>query len=172
MKKIFLIYSLSIILISCSDKNSKKKIDSNEKHQIEKTVTQKKTEEKEFNLDLDTISIYNSQINNKTWSEIELGGKPEIALTLYAYRILFTNQLEGKNDCVINYNLIEDSEKVKEIFPKLFKEKSEFIDFEKLLDSLNIENINRAKREVQNDIKEYGMSDGPCFELSKVELIE
>ncbi|MGK7391735.1 MAG: hypothetical protein ACNS60_15385 [Candidatus Cyclobacteriaceae bacterium M2_1C_046] len=95
----------------------------------------------------------------------EVTAQPDTALTFYTYRILFTNDKEEQNDCDIMHNLYTDAEKVKILLPEIFGDSIKNLPYKKMIDSLIQEGVNYAAQQVENDKKEYGMSDGPCYAL-------
>ncbi|MDF2455416.1 MAG: hypothetical protein K0R51_1409 [Cytophagaceae bacterium] len=110
-------------------------------------------------------NISDFHLNGKDWMEIETSGDPDTSLTLFAYRILFTNQRDEMNDCEIRKNLIESSANVKNLMPKIFDGHIDPSKVDSLIDNLNKKALDFAENQVELDIKEYGVSDGPCFEL-------
>jgi len=127
-----------------------------------------KIETKESGLIISNKSILDTIINGKSWHEIEIASAPDTALTFYAYRILFTDQKEEIHDCVIRLNLIEETPKVKELMKEIFGHRLVKKNINDLIDSLNLEGIEYARKQVDRDIQKYGRSDGACYELFKL----
>ena len=123
--------------------------------------------------DLDQAGIYTTGKENfsdtliygKRWSEIESSGDPDTALALFAYRIIFTNNIEESDDCLILMNVIESQTTTKNLMKSIFRHKSKIYNFDKSIDSLNKASALHAREIVEQEIQQYGESEGPCFEL-------
>jgi hypothetical protein len=103
-------------------------------------------------------------INDSRWSEYESSGDPDTALVLFGYRIIEKSDTSFEEP-ESYIRLYQESNKVKQLMPQIFKSDTTVSRVLHQLGSLNQRFKAYAESEVAVDIKEFGQSDGPLYDF-------
>ncbi len=101
--------------------------------------------------------------NGITWNDYTYTGHPDTAVTLMTYKILTSEEEPDFGNYAIYINLYENTNMVKSIIQAKFSEENQTELIFNGIDKINEDFVKYAKKQVQNDMKEFGQSDGPYY---------
>ena len=171
----FLLLILAFLLLTCGTKNSgEQSIREPTNIKTDKSTTEIRTINKRDSLVItevvNGINYFDYEYrrwNGITWEKYGYTGNSDNAVALLAYQLLTSHNEPDFVDWAAFTNLFERTSVVKNITRNVFSLENDPELKGKGIDEINSSFMDYAKTQVAKDMKEYGQSDGPYFDLVK-----